>query len=388
MKKSSMFLLWLGASISISEIYTGGLLAPLGLWPGLAVIFVGHLIGTGLLSFGGYVSFTNRENAMSGVARALGSRGGKIVAFCNLLQLVGWTVIMIIQAASALSGVIEPLPFALAALVLSLLVLGWALLIGSPGGRLNDLAVVILFIFCLFLFWKSLASTSPATTLNHKISLALAMELSITMPVSWLPLIGDYSCWAEDKAGAVTMPFIAYFVGSVFMYSVGLLISLSSGQDIFQFIASSQFKFPACVVILLSTLTTAFLDLYSAAESSRKLVKMKRQKSPILIIGLFATLVVTFFPLERYSDFLISFLTTIGMVFIPVFGVVFLDFFKIGGGTKSRNLLTTVCGMFGYYLFNRFDLGIPTLLTLLLVAVVHLLQVRLTTRSAARLPDH
>jgi purine-cytosine permease-like protein len=45
MKKRTMLLLWLGAAISISEIYTGGLIAPLGFAAGAAAILLGHAVG-------------------------------------------------------------------------------------------------------------------------------------------------------------------------------------------------------------------------------------------------------------------------------------------------------------------------------------------------------
>ncbi|MDR2947463.1 MAG: permease, partial [Candidatus Adiutrix sp.] len=232
MKKSAMFLLWLGASISISEIFTGGLLAPLGLAKGLAVIVFGHLIGCGLLAFGGYVSFSRQQNAMSCVAAALGPRGGALVALCNVLQLIGWTIIMIVQAGAALTSLMDGLSFSLAALILSALIMLWALIFGSPVGRLNDVAVVLLLALCLVFFGQVLAADAQPADLSRHISLPLAMELSITMPISWLPLIGDYSCRAGDKSTAVAWPFFGYFLGSVFMYSVGLLISLSTGRDI------------------------------------------------------------------------------------------------------------------------------------------------------------
>ena len=38
-------LLWLGAAISIAEILTGTLFAPLGWGKGLAAILLGHVIG-------------------------------------------------------------------------------------------------------------------------------------------------------------------------------------------------------------------------------------------------------------------------------------------------------------------------------------------------------
>ena len=45
----NQFLLWFGAAISIAEIITGTLIAPLGLVKGSLAIIIGHLIGAFLL---------------------------------------------------------------------------------------------------------------------------------------------------------------------------------------------------------------------------------------------------------------------------------------------------------------------------------------------------
>ena len=62
------------------------------------------------------------------------------------------------------------------------------------------------------------------------------------MPVSWLPLVGDYSSEADGKICAAAMPFAGYFMGSVLMYIFGLYIGVTSGGDVFAFIAASRFR--------------------------------------------------------------------------------------------------------------------------------------------------
>ena len=57
-KKTSIFgssLIWFGAAISIAEIMTGTLLAPLGMKKGIAAILLGHLIGCVLFYFAGLI---------------------------------------------------------------------------------------------------------------------------------------------------------------------------------------------------------------------------------------------------------------------------------------------------------------------------------------------
>ncbi|AEF81173.1 permease [Leadbettera azotonutricia] len=374
MKKHTMLLLWLGAAISISEIYTGGLLAPLGLARGIVVIIAGHIIGTGLLAFGSWVSYTRKENAMDSVGFSLGKAGGILVALCNVIQLTGWTIVMVVQAGSAIAGVFTDFPFWIIALVLSVLVLIWALILGSPAGKLNEIAVILLACLCVVLFAESAGNGGAA--LSGTMSVTLGIELSIAMPVSWLPLAGDYACKAESGTSAALMPFIGYFVGSVLMYGFGLFIGVTTGGDIFAFIAGSSFRFVACAVVVLSTLTTAFLDLYSAAVSSRQLVKPKNEKLPLLVIGFFTIVVSVFFPVEQYGTFLETFLGAIGMVFVPVYSVIFLDFImkkeRFGKVLHVPGLIVIVIGMVSYRLFSNFEIWIPTLLCIALVAVLYI----------------
>jgi putative hydroxymethylpyrimidine transporter CytX len=379
MKKHTMLLLWLGASISISEIYTGGLLAPLGLGRGIAVILVGHLIGTGLLAFGSWVSFSRKEYAMDSAVFSLGRIGGKLAALCNVVQLTGWTIVMVVQAGSAVSGVFPGFPFWAAALVLSSLVLVWALMLGSPAGKLNEAAVILLAVFCVLLFAEAAGRGLSGRGLAGAMSVSLGIELSIAMPVSWLPLAGDYASKTDSPICASLMPFIGYFSGSVLMYGFGLYIAVNSGGDIFSFIAGSSFRFAACAVVVLSTVTTAFLDLYSAAVSSRQFFRpsgAKNERLPVLVIGLFALGFSVFFPIGKYEAFLTGFLTAIGMVFVPVYSVIFLDYILKQGRfekpVKIPALGVIVIGMAAYRLFTQFEIWIPTVLTILTVWMLYL----------------
>jgi putative hydroxymethylpyrimidine transporter CytX len=385
MKKHTMFLLWAGAAISISEIYAGGTMASLGYARGIAAILAGHLIGVSLLAFGGYISFVRRENAMDSVAFSLGRGGGSLAALFNVIQLIGWTIIMVVQAGSAAVGALPEIPFWTAALVLSALVLVWALIMGSPAARLNEIVVILLAILCAVLFiearWKAGTPFSAAVTapdagfaVSSGMSMTLGIELSIAMPVSWLPLAGDYACKAESKAGAAAMPFAGYFIGSVLMYCFGLFIGIHTGSDIFAFIAGSSLRFLACAVVLFSTLTTASLDLYSAAVSSRQLVKTKTERPPVLAIGLFAILAAVLFPINKYEEILINFLTAIGMVFVPVYSVLFLEFLSKRGRREKVHpyaLVIIFIGMGGYRIFTQYEVWIPTVMTIFLVSLLY-----------------
>jgi len=374
-----MFLLWLGAAISVSEILTGGMLAPLGFARGLGVIIIGHLIGTVFFAGGAYVSYCRKVNAMEGVVFSLGKNGARFVALCNVVQLTGWTIIMVVQAGKTIAAVFPDIPFWTAALTLSVLQIAWALAFGSPGGKINEIAVVLLAGLCVLFFVESIGYRSDVNFISGNMTMMLGIELSIAMPVSWLPLVGDYSCKANGKISAVLMPFLGYFLGSCVMYFIGLLIVISSGNDdIFAFIASNRFRYAACGIVLLSTVTTSFVDIYSAAVSSTQWIKSRNIRIPIMVIGLFALVVSVFFPVDRFESFLENFLITISMVFVPIFVLVFLEFFMkkpdINKSVNYKNLIIVFIGIAGNWLFNKYSIFIPTLMAALLVFVAYIIK--------------
>jgi purine-cytosine permease-like protein len=261
------------------------------------------------------------------------------------------------------------------------LVLLWALAFGSPARWINSAVVILLSVLCAFLFWEGAGGAGSVTgkaVFPEGMRFYLALELSIAMPVSWLPLAGDYSCQAKDGVCAAAMPFAGYFLGSLCMYGFGLFIALKTGGDFFALIAASRFRLIACAVVVFSTLTTAFLDLYSAAMSSTRITGVKNLKVPILVIGASAAILSAVFPAERYSGFLTGFLSAIGMVFVPVYTVIFIDFFMKRPENKGRRGINlpgaaaVPAGMAVYSLCASHEWGIPTLLSMAAVAAVYI----------------
>ena len=97
-KRTSVFengLIWFGAAVSIAEILTGTYLAPLGFSKGLLAILVGHVIGCIMLFLAGLIGGRIRKSAMETAKMSFGSRGGLLFSILNIIQLVGWTAIMI-----------------------------------------------------------------------------------------------------------------------------------------------------------------------------------------------------------------------------------------------------------------------------------------------------
>ncbi|MDP4144233.1 MAG: putative hydroxymethylpyrimidine transporter CytX [Bacillota bacterium] len=366
-KNSSMFLLWTGAAISIAEIYTGGLVAPLGISKGIAAIVIGHIIGTLLLAVGGYISFSDKRNAMDKVRDSLGPLGAKLVAAINVLQLIGWSAIMIIQGGRAISGMVK-ISYSISLLIVAAAVFLWAYFFNNHSKRVNDISVIILVILCFAVFFKLGAGGHAA--LSGNINFTTAIELSISMPVSWLPLIGDYAKDGTSKKGVFLSSFWGYFFGSVLMYIMGCLITVYTGKDVIEYI--SGMGIAASLIVLLSTVTTTFIDVYSAVISSKQIFTVKNENLFIVIYSILATGLAFVFPMESYQDFLL----TIGSVFVPVYTVVFIDYF-IRKKTETRlmnyiGVFAAVLGTVIYKYFSNISFGIPTVYVFIITSCVYL----------------
>ena len=193
-KRTSLFengLIWFGAGVSIAEILTGTYLADLGLKKGLLAILIGHIIGCLMLFLAGVIGGKSRRSAMETVKMSFGQKGSLLFSVLNVLQLVGWTAIMIYDGAVAASGVF-PIGHAIWCLVIGVLILVWILIGITNLGKVNTIAMTALFVLTLVLCKVIFLDGSiSSTALSDSMSFGAAVELSVAMPLSWLPLISD-----------------------------------------------------------------------------------------------------------------------------------------------------------------------------------------------------
>lgn len=92
------------------------------------------------------------------------------------------------------------------------------------------------------------------------------------MPLSWLPLISDYTRDAEDPRGATLTSTMTYSIVSIWRYLIGMgMALLTEESDIAMIMVKSGLGLAAMIIIILSTVTTTFLDAYSAGISAESL---------------------------------------------------------------------------------------------------------------------
>ncbi|SKA78410.1 putative hydroxymethylpyrimidine transporter CytX [Caloramator quimbayensis] len=373
----TFLLLWFGAAVSIAEILTGGLIAPLGFKTGVIVILAGHLIGTLVLVLGGIIGTREKVPAITSTNISFGKYGVYLFSILNVLQLIGWTAVMIKSAADSINLIAKSL-WSFDNVLFSIVLVGVLVALwiwyGKDGmKKLNSIAVFLLFALTIVLgtvIFKDKTLFDRAG--SGSISVGGALELNVIMPLSWLPLIADYTRFAKSEKEGALGSFLGYFLGSSWMYIIGLGAAIvSNNPDPSAMMLAANLGITALGIVVLSTVTTTFLDVYSAGVSFLNIMPKQSEKNIGILMTVIGTVIAAVFPIANYE----SFLYAIGSVFAPLFAILITDYFIIKKNNKNKSdvlinlgaFIVWAIGVALYYSFIKLDLlfgaTVPAMIT-------------------------
>jgi len=371
------FLLWAGVAISLAEIWAGGFLAPMGFWLGILAILLGHIIGNTFMALGGIIGSEYGIMSMVSLRPSFGIRGSNLAAVLNIIQLVGWASIMLIIGGRAgamlgkpVGGILASNQFWIVAAGLGTLL--WAQMTGNSIWRIMQKLTVIGLLLVIFLMSGVSINEFGSGVFEIKsqvMPFMIGLDLVIAMPISWMPLVADYSRFSRKTAPAFWNTWLGYFLISSWMYALGLTATLVAGASdpgalILQLMGKIGLAIPALVMVVFSTITTGFPDVYSTACSTLNISQRFSSKSIVWVAGIISILVALVFPMEQYENFLLL----IGAMFVPLFGVVLTDYFFIRNRristenlyrpqgeywyAKGFNVIALICWAIGFFIYE------------------------------------
>ncbi len=359
-KRTSTFengLIWFGAAVSIAEILTGTYFAPLGFWKGILAILIGHIIGCAMLFFAGLIGGKVRKSSMETAKMSFGHKGGLLFAALNIIQLVGWTAIMIYDGALAANS-IWSIGSPLWCILIGGLIVLWILIGIKNLGKVNTVAMTALFLLTIVLSFVIFGKGTTQNTIGEGLTFGAAVELSVAMPLSWLPLISDYTREAAKPVRATVASVVTYGIVSAWMYLIGMGAAIFTAEsDIAQIMVKAGLGIAGLLIIVFSTVTTTFLDAYSAGVSSESITTKFSAKWIAVGVAVIGAVGAIFLPLSDITDFLYF----IGSVFAPMIAIQIADFFMIKKDVSQtkfhiRNLIIWLVGFIIYRLLMRMDI--------------------------------
>jgi putative hydroxymethylpyrimidine transporter CytX len=332
--------MWAGIAISMAEIWAGHQMGPAGLAWGIVVILIGHVLGGAVTSAAGVIGTRHRVMAMASTRLVLGNRGSAIPSLLNVLQLVGWATIMLAlsgeigaKVGKDYGGIVARKEFWI--ILIGVGTLAWSLLVGEQRSQLvRNLVVVGLLLLTagmvyILLTHKEYAGFVKGPEADFSLPKGMyLMDLVIAMPISWAPLIADYSRMARSTKGAFWASFLGYGIMSSVMYLIGLMIFLATGStdpapNLMAVMGAAGLAIPAMLLVFASTVTSDFPDIYSSACSLFNIHPKIKPVYTVWATGIGTILLALWVDLSRYEDFLVM----IGGVFIPLFALLLADYF-------------------------------------------------------------
>ena len=373
-KRTSVFengLIWFGAAVSVAEIITGTYFAPLGFAKGLSALLIGHVIGCAMLFFAGLIGGKVRKSAMETAKMSFGNKGALLFSVLNIIQLVGWTAIMIYDGALAVNGILD-IGNWIWCIVIGALIVLWIMIGIQNLGKVNTVAMGALFVLTILLSIVIFGKGSALNISGEGMSFGAAVELSVAMPLSWLPLISDYTREAKSPVKATAVSAVTYGVVSCWMYIIGMGAAIFTGEsDIAQILVKAGLGIAGLLIIVFSTVTTTFLDACSAGISSESLSAKINGKWIAVAVTVIGTVGAISLPLADITDFLYF----IGSVFAPMIAIQIADFFILKQNTETsafnvRNLMIWFAGFAVYRLLMRVDIIVGNTLPDMLITIV------------------
>jgi NCS1 family nucleobase:cation symporter-1 len=312
--------------------------------PTLIAIITGSVIGSVLLGLGAAAGAREGVPAMVLLRGLLGRRLSYLPTALNVVQCVGWAtfeIVIIAQAASTVLGA-PKWPFVLGAgAVATLMAL-------RPLGSVRVLAryaVWVALAGVVYVFVRVLLQPLPDFADGGGNTFWTAVDVVISLPVSWFPLAADYTRHVRSGRSAFAGSSIGYGVATIVFFMLGAL-SLAAygaaGLDVIDALLAVPLGAMALLLLVFVEVDEAFANIYSTALSAQNVTPKVDRRVLALIVGVIATTLAFTFDIVGYEAFLLL----IGSVFVPLVGVFAVAYYVMprgawdtSAGARARPLL-------------------------------------------------
>ena len=373
--------IWFGVAISVSEIEAGIQIASMStLGSSWIPLVLGHIIGGIILFFVGLIGARVRLNAMETTKSTFGDFGSKFFAALNVFQLIAWVAVLNAQGAAALMGLNLPISFPLTCGILSAIIAIWVYVGLKRLSKITSIVMIILTILLVILSVKLLgidvSNVLPiASSMGNSAPLSFwnIFEISIAMPISWLPVISDYTKDVKKPVQGSLVSAVAYTIASLWMYFLGMQIVGIGTTSIAQSILLAGLGAQGVLILVLSTVTSNFVAANSAGESAKAIYNRIEPKTAGVVVSIISCMLA----ISGIMDHYIGFLYLIASVFAPMAAVLLVSFYLSNEENANPkiwywNIFAWFVGFIVYQVTVNLDsifLG-PTLLAVIISAML------------------
>lgn len=255
----------------------------------------------------------------------LGRSGSYVPTVLNLLQCVGWATYEIWVISFAAHAVWDGLPRWVYVLIAGVVATLMALRPLGSVRLLKRIAVVAVLACSAYFLLETLRRPLGDLTDGSWTGFWTSMDLVIALPVSWIPLVADYSRFSRSPRAAALGTGIGYAASSAVFFVLGVLALRAyadAGDDVVGALLAVPAGAIALVILAMDEVDEAFANIYSTATSAQNVLPRADRRLLAVGVGALATVLALVVDGGAYEPFLFL----IGAVFVPLAATLVVDF--------------------------------------------------------------
>lgn len=342
--------LWLSLGVGLLVMQVGSYLVPaLGPREALLMIVCGSVLGAGLLAWTAKIGCDSGLSSAGLMHATYGSSFARLPVILNIVQLIGWTTFELVvmrdatvaiarQSGSFTSGLWPLLAtFLWGAVLIGLLTGSMVTLVRKFVARFGLPLVILSLVWLTWQFlgrahaqgWSELWNRPG----NGSMSTLSALDLVIAMPVSWLPLVADFSRHGRSGGAALRGTWLGYAIANIWCYSLGVLVVLTTpSTDLVAALLLAQGGLIALGLILIDEIDNAYGDLYSGSVAGHSLRPRWSVRRWGISLAVACTALALILPMHNLEPFMLM----LSSVFVPLYGVILA---RLGGQQAVASLV-------------------------------------------------
>jgi len=297
---------------------------------GIVAMVVGTALGGIMLGLSAVPGTRAGVPAMMLLRGLFGTRLSYVPTVLNVLQMIGWGTFELIVIADAAEQIFGGGPHwgyvVIAGMITTVLTI-WPLGAVRVLRKYVTIAVVVALVY----FYVQL-TRRPLPNLTHGSwsHFWIGADAALAVSISWVPMAADYTRHSKSERAAFGAASLAYGLTQIVAYVLGLLaLALVAGDSTqvfgpFQHVALGTLFF---AVFVLREADQSFANVYSTAMSIQNLLPRLDRRLLTVVLGALIMVLALVLNMNNYAGFL----TLIGSVFVPMLGVLVVDFFFFGG---------------------------------------------------------
>lgn len=346
----------------------------------IAATVVGTVLGSVMVGLSAIPGARTGAPAMVVLRGLFGGRLSYLPTALNILQLVGWGTFELIVITQGAQALFHGGPRWIYVLVAGIVTTAMTI---RPLGSVRVLrryVTIAVAIAMIYLFVQILRHPLPNLTSGSWRGFWAGSDAALAVAVSWIPVASDYSRHSRSSGAAFSAATIGYSITQVFCYLIGLIALANVNNvnaDQFQPFLAVPLGAVFFAVLVLREVDQSFTNVYSTGVSLQNLFPRADRRVLTVCVGALTTVLALVLNIDNYTGFL----TLIGSVFVPLFGVLAADYFlagrsadwdtSVGARWRAGMVVAWLLGLVAYQLINPGAAGAWSTMWAKLASVLH-----------------